>query len=470
VTLFSRLWLPLALLFAAAVLVLGAGEYRTLQRALRSEIDHNLQRRANWIAGELEAGRTPEGLMVPHNEPLEELAKLFVEIRDSRGKLVAASANLGGFQIPVPGSHHGPYATVQTREGSRLRVYQTTAGVPSRVILVAESLELAERSLQNSGLRVLALALLVAGLSAVLLRLLLHRSLLPLEQLADVARQIVQSGDTSIRARAPGATVETAQVADALNALLDRVDQLLQAQQQLLQDTSHELRNPLTVLSMDLDLLARADLDESSRHEVAGEARGELTRLVRLVEDLLLLSWAESRPALQLETIELGAFVPGLLERYRSVAPERSFHFVGKNQCVRGDSLRLDQILRNLLDNAVRYTTPGGKISVWIAEGEQAPGNAPPVPSDMVVLVVQDDGCGIAPEHWPSLFERFYRVESDRNRARGGTGLGLPLARALARAMGGDLWVYSQPGLGSSFMLSLPGAHRGALIKSSSNS
>jgi two-component system, OmpR family, sensor kinase len=462
VTLFARLWPPLALLFAGLVLLLGAGEYRTLQRALRSEIDHNLEKRANWVASELRAGRQPQGWMVPGDHPLEELAKLFVEISDGQGRLLAASANLGSSRIP--GIGQAGYSNVQTEEGSRLRVYQLELDQPRRTIRVAESLELAERSLQSTGLRALAVGTLVTVLTALLLRFVLHRSLRPLEQLAEVAQNIVKTGNTGIRAPIAGASQETAQVAQALNGLLDRVDELLRAQQQLLQDTSHELRNPLTVLKMDLDVLARGDLDEATRDEVAQEARGELSRLVRLVEDLLLISWAEGRPPLQLQTVELGEVLSGVLERYRQLAPDRQFSVVGESVAVRVDAMRLEQILRNLLDNAVRYTAPQGKISLWILgeNDKQAPVEKkfliPTVETspERVVVVVQDDGCGIAPEHWESLFVRFYRLENDRNRKVGGTGLGLPLARALARAMDGDLWVYSQPGRGSSFLLALP--------------
>lgn len=459
-TLFARLWPPLAILFAALVLLLGLGEYRTLQRALRSEIDHNLEKRANWVASELRAGRLPHGFMVPGDHTIEEFAKLFVEISDERDRLLASSANLAGSRIPglpAPG-----YSNVQTPEGNRLRVYQLVLEQPPRVIRVAESLELAERSLRSTGLRAAAVGTLVTIATALLLRWVLQRSLRPLKDLADVAQKISQTGDTSIRLATSDGTQETTQVAHAMNGLLDRVQELLRAQEQLLQDTSHELRNPLTVLKMDLDVLARGDLDDATRDEVAQEARGELSRLVRLVEDLLLISWAEGRPPLQLQDTELIGFLQPLLERYRQLAPDREFQVIGKATLVRVDPLRLDQILRNLLDNALRYTSPHGKICIWIVDGESSPVDRkvliPTVETsaERVILVVQDDGCGIPEEHWESLFVRFYRLERDRNRQVGGTGLGLPLARALARAMNGDLWVYSQPERGSSFLLALP--------------
>lgn len=461
---FARVWVPIALLLASVVLVLGAGEYRTLQRALRSEIDHNLQSRAHWVGRELQTGRVPAGLMVPGNFTLEEIGKLFVEVYSRDGQLLASSSNLIGSHIPRPGELRGGYATVYTHEGSQLRVFELHLQQPPRVIRVAESLELAERSLRSSGFRILALAVAVTSLSALLLRFLLQRSLRPLQNLAEVARQIVRSGDVSIRADSTGGSQETIEVSQALNGLLERVEELLQAQQKLLQDTSHELRNPLTVLKMDLDVLARTELDEATRNEVAEEAQGELNRLIRLVEDLLLISWAEGRPAIHLEPVDLREVADNLVQRYAALKGERHLEVVGPSVQVLADPLRLDQILRNLLDNAVRYTGPTARITIWIlppGSTERSPVEkrflvpTVQVSGERVTLVVQDDGCGIDPIHWEQLFQRFYRLESDRNRTAGGTGLGLPLARALARAMGGDLWVYSEPGKGSSFLVSL---------------
>lgn len=461
-SLFSRLWLSLGLAFALLTLALGVGEYTTLQRALRNEIDLNLQDRAHWLAEEIRLGRMPQGSMVPLHHALEELGELFVEIRDPQGRLLGHSANLMDQQLPGGDLTGDDFCTVLSPEGHPLRVYQMTLAQPPVVVRVAESLQLEESSLRKSLLKLMALGLAGLLLAGALARVWLRRVLLPLTRVAASARQIVHSGDMSIRVEIDPQVPEVAQVATTLNALLARVGELLGAQARLLQDTSHELRNPLTVLQTDLDVLGRGDLDPEMRAEVAQEALGEVVRLKRLVQDLSTLSWAEARPNLQPEEVALEPFLRRLVERYQPLAGSRTLQLVPAPLSVQADRHRLEQILRNLLDNALRYTPEDGRITIWVLQ--EAPGQGgPPLPQttqgwpqDRVRVVVQDTGKGIAREHWDSLFERFYRIEPDRNRRDGGMGLGLPLARALAKAMGGDLEVYSQPGQGSSFLVTLP--------------
>jgi len=465
-SLFLRLWMSLVLTFGLLILALGAAEYTTLQKALLFEVDENLRSRAEWVADELRQGRVPGGPMVPQGNTLEEVAKLFVEIVDGQGRRIASSNNLGLQHLPgqYPGGTR--FLVVRTQEGRRLRVYQLETSSPKGLIRVAESLELVDRSLRHSLLRVAGLGLLAAVLAAGLAYRVLIRTLGPLFAVSQVARHIAETGDLSMPVPAQSAVAEVDQVARTLNSLLARVHELLEAQQRLLQDTSHELRNPLMVLQMDLEVLARPELDAEMRAEIAQEVQGELQRLIRLAQDLLLISWAESRPALQLESVRLDSYLERIVEKYQGLCGSRRLKVYSKPVWVKADPLRLDQIVRNLLDNAIRYTPDDGRISLWIRLESDEKESGPAIPAErllptvgavteQVTLIVQDNGCGIAPEYWDSLFERFFRIEPDRNRKAGGIGLGLPLARALARAMGGDLWVFSQPGRGSSFLLSL---------------
>ena len=455
-SLFGRLWLSLVVTFGALILALGVAEYSTLQRSLLGEVDDNLRRRAGWVSGQLQAGHIPQGLMVPQDDILEEIAKLFVEIQKDSGQLLAASSNLGLRRLPGDFQAGTYFTIVRTNEGRRLRVYQNHLPELGLSVRVAESLELVDRSLHHSILRVALLGLVATLLAAASAHRVLTKSLGPLRSVAQVARHIAESGDMSVAVPTDSAVPEVAQVASTFNALLARVSKLLEAQQRLLQDTSHELRNPLTVLQMDLEILARPNLDEAMRAEVAAEVQGELQRLTRLTQDLMLISWAESSPVLHLESLRLDTVLEALVARYQGLVSGRNLKLICPPVWVKADSLRLEQIVRNLIDNAIRYTRPEGKITLWVEQ----PGQPSPLPDssppDQVVLIVQDDGCGIAEEHWDSLFERFFRIEPDRNRKAGGVGLGLPLARALARAMHGDLRVYSQPGQGSSFLLTLP--------------
>ncbi|MFN8611913.1 MAG: HAMP domain-containing sensor histidine kinase [Vulcanimicrobiota bacterium] len=446
-SIFYRLWLSLAVTLGLVIVALGVGEYKTLQRALTTEVDRNLEKRAHWIEGQLLRGKVPEGSMLPDNHPLEEMGKLFVEIYGLRGELVRRSSNLADSALPGDRQSGTYFQSVSTPENHPFRIYQLRMA-DGREIRLGESLELAYLSLSNSLLKILLLGLGGFALAALISRQTLLHICGPLTQLAEKAGEIAARGNVADRLPThPGLVPEVKVVSETINSLLARVQSLLEAQSRLLQDTSHELRNPLTVLQVDLDLLLRNDLDAQVRTEIGQEFRGELTRLVRLVEDLLSMSWAETQTRVELESVDLHALVTRVWSAYQGRAEERELSLKTSSCVALADAGRLEQILRNLLDNAFRYAGSRARIEVEIM---------PEAGDGSCLVAVRDDGPGIGSEHRERVFERFYRLESDRNRLKGGTGLGLPVARALARAMGGDLWIDSPGGSrGSCFLLKL---------------
>ncbi len=453
-SLFGKLWWSLALAFGALSVILGLGEYSTLRRELLSDIDRNLELRALWLAHQLQVGSLPEGLMEPPHHSLEELGKVFVEILDRQGRLLRRSSNLEG---ALPGQWlSGTYfRTVQTPEGNQLRIHQLEAAGQLGLIRVAESVELAERSLANSVVKIVALWAVTSVLAALICYQILRRICSPLEALSAKARWIAESGGVHERVPVNNSVREVEQVSATINGLLDRVEKLFRAQERLLQDTSHELRNPLTVLRIDLEFLSRPDLDEETRAEVGLEVQGELTRLIELVEGLMQISWAETSPQIELESLALEPFLNQLAARYQPLLGGDRMELRVSRQVALTDPRRLEQILRNLLDNALRYAGAQARIQLWVGD------NSPWIPAeyfrggDDLFVVVEDDGPGIAAQYWEKLFERYFRLEPDRSRQAGGVGLGLPLARVLARAMGGELTIYSQPGRGCAFLVRL---------------
>lgn len=443
-SIFYRLWLSLAATLGLVILALGVGEYKTLQRALQLEVDRNLEKRAHWIEGQLNRGVLPKGLMLPDNHPLEEMGKLFVEIYDAQGHLLQRSANLEGGSLPGAHEQGTYFQTVFTPEQHPFRIYQLRIA-DGREIRLGESLELADLSLSHSLLRIMLLGLGGFGLSALISRQVLLQICDPLTRLAAKAGEIATLGTVAERLPThPAMVPEVRELSETINLLLARVQNLLEAQSRLLQDTSHELRNPLTVLQVDLDLLLRSDLDEQVRAEIGQEFRGELTRLIRLVEDLLSMSWAETQTKMEVQKLDLQSLLERVFSSYQSRAEGRSLTLKNSPCLALADPDRLEQILRNLLDNAFRYAGEQARIELALSSR-----------ADGCLISIQDDGPGIGREHWERIFDRFYRLEADRNRAKGGTGLGLPVARALARAMGGDLWIESEPGQGTRFCLRL---------------
>lgn len=461
-TLFYRLWLSLAATLGVLIMALGVGEFQTLKRALSSEVDRDLEQRAHWVERQLRSGRVPEGLMVPERQSLEEIGKLFVEIFDSKGSLVARSSNLEGQPLPGQREPGTDFQTVVTPAQHPFRIFHL-ASSDGYQIRVGQTLELAHRSLGNSLAAFLLMGLAGLTVAAMVSFRLLWRICAPLSALALKAAEIANGGNVSERLHAHNDMVpEVLVLSQTVNQLLARVEQLLEAQSRLLQDTSHELRNPLGVLELDLDLLVRHDLDERSRNEVGVEARGELNRLIRLVEDLLEISWAERVTRVQVEAVNLAHVLRPLLASYHARCEGRTLELVGPDLRVLADERRLGQIMRNLVDNAFRYAGPKAHIRVVLCDREDAEKLGAPGASRLVqgdsVLLVEDDGPGIDRQYWEQVFERFYRLESDRNRLQGGTGLGLPVARALARAMGGDLWIDNRTSKGACFWLRLRSA------------
>ena len=446
----SRLLWTLAMVLIGAFACFGLLEYNFLSSSLLGEVDRSLAQRAAFLAEQWRESHLEKGdieHLIPDRHPLNEISKVYVELVDKQGRILLRSDNLGQDSLPLtPLGDKASFFEGRSPNGERLRIYQEPLGTEIWLRL-AEPLQLVDHALRRAALGIMSAVALTLLVTLWVTRKVMQKGFSPLERIALTSKKIIQTGDVSIRLKPESTDSEFVDVITAMNALLARVEEVLEAQKRLLSDTSHELRNPLTVLRTDLDLLGKQDIDQDVRVEVVQESQREVDRMVRLVEDLLLISWAEARPSILHQDFEMVPLVELAVERIRRISGQRKLNLAVEPCRVSADPDRVLQIIINLLDNAVHHTDEGGCITVWT-----------PAAEGRVLIVVQDDGEGIAQEHLGKLFERFYRVDASRSRAKGGTGLGLPLARALARAMGGDLWVTSQPGQGSSFYLALESA------------
>jgi two-component system sensor histidine kinase CiaH len=229
-------------------------------------------------------------------------------------------------------------------------------------------------------------------------------------------------------------------------------------QQEFVADASHELRTPLTVLRSATDLLAQhRDEPLAKNAELFDDVRADIARLQRLTGDLLTLARSD-RGELELMTapIDMAALAAEVTRRVVPLAQERGIEIAGpmpgEPAMAEADPDRVQQVLLILLDNAVKHTPAGGRISVDVR------------PHDgYAVVEVADTGVGIAAEHLPRVFERFYRADASRGRAEGSTGLGLAIAKSLVDAHGGQLALASTPGVGTRATVRLPLA-RGATL------
>lgn len=269
----------------------------------------------------------------------------------------------------------------------------------------------------------------------------------PIARLAQAAQRI-GSGDLNHRVNVVGSQ-EITDLAQSFNKMATDLQQAEQLRRNLMADVSHELNTPLTVLEGHL----RAALDhvyELDEAEIAN-LYGQTRHLILLVKDLRELAQAESQQLpLNKQTTDLVMLIDETLQMFEPVAEEKEVKItsaLGDNlPTVTVDTLRVRQVLDNLIANALRHTPQGGQITI----------RAITTP-DGVQLIVQDNGEGISPEHLPHVFDRFYRTDRSRSRETGGTGLGLAVVKALVELHGGQVQVESQGlGQGASFIITLP--------------
>ena len=214
-------------------------------------------------------------------------------------------------------------------------------------------------------------------------------------------------------------------------------------------NASHELKTPLTAMRGFAETLLEEDLPEDLRRQWLTSLKTNTLRLQHLVDDLLDLSRLESGGwAAKTDVVELESVAQELLSEMTETARERGVTLETRGSAlVCGDEQGLEQVLRNLVENALRYTPEGGEVSIEIEGGEE-----------LVTVAVKDTGAGIPTSALPRIFERFYRADPARSRAEGGTGLGLAIVRHLVQAMGGEVWAESELGHGTTVIFTLPAA------------
>lgn len=251
--------------------------------------------------------------------------------------------------------------------------------------------------------------------------------------------------------------IVSAQVAEgggAVVAFLDvtEIRRLEMVRRDFVANASHELKTPLTAMRGFAETLLEDDLPEDLRRSFLASIRDNTLRLQRLVDDLLDLSRFESGAwVAKVEEVDLAPLVEDVWRGFSEVARERGLTFSREGDApVLADEAGLEQVLRNLLDNAVRYTPRGGAVRVSIRTvGHRAE------------VTVQDTGIGVPTASLQRIFERFYRVDPARSRSEGGTGLGLAIVRHLVQAMGGDVWAESELGKGTRIIFTLPAVEDG---------
>ncbi|MCR8643247.1 HAMP domain-containing histidine kinase [Paenibacillus sp. N1-5-1-14] len=283
----------------------------------------------------------------------------------------------------------------------------------------------------------------------------LRRTLNPLQNMVEAVER-TDAGNLDERFPHGQGQEEMDRLALSFNRMLGRLEssfiserEAKEQMRQFIADASHELRTPLTSIHGFLEVLLRgAASNKDQLHIALNSMHGESVRMKKLVEDLLMLAKLDRAPDLQRKHTDLGDLVEEMQPHLRMLADARTLFFKLEEDVVGYyDPDRIKQVILNVFHNAVQHTEPEqGIITVALLKNDSS-----------ALLSIQDNGPGIAQEHLPHLFDRFYRSESSRTRThKGGAGLGLSISKAIAEAHHGDLKVKSKQDGGSTFTLELP--------------
>jgi signal transduction histidine kinase len=277
-------------------------------------------------------------------------------------------------------------------------------------------------------------------------------ALAPIRRLGFAVQRIIRTGRTDARVPLEGSGDALDELTALFNTMLDKIEGLVTAMRGALDNVSHDLRTPLTRLRGTAEMALAGAPDAERYREALADCVEESDRVLVMLNTLMDISEAESGAMqLRLEPVDLAEVVARAVELYRDVAEAKGVALAfdpADDVVVTADRTRLEQVAANLIDNAVKYTSAGGRVDVRI---ERAAGRAR--------LVVGDTGAGIPADELPRIFDRLFR--GDRSRAERGLGLGLSLVKAVVEAHGGTVDVQSEPGRGSTFTVVLGTITRG---------
>jgi heavy metal sensor kinase len=441
------LWNTLAL----ATLLLGfAGlVYALMRHALYEQIDRGLLGGFRALERDERLARGTEGRLAYWAQEMKEHLGLFCVAYGPDGRVRARTEEMAEDSVPpAPGGTGTRDVSVPILGRQRALVGRLRAGDEEVTLLLLAPLDAVDQELGELRTALLTAVPGALAVAAGVAYLLARKALAPVQQLRRATREITAERlDRRLPVNNPAD--ELGGLAAAINDMIARLERSFDEVRRFTADASHELRTPLTAIRTEVEVaLARAALPPEQQH-LLGSVLEECDRLARLTDQLLTLARedAGAAPPTRLP-VGLSALVCGVVEVMRPLAEARGLSMsveAADGLTVCGDAGRLRQVLFNVVDNALKYTPEGGRIVVRIAPQE---GSA--------VVTVSDTGVGIAAEHLPRVFDRFYRVDKARSREQGGTGLGLSISRSIVAAHGGRIDLDSAPGRGTTCTVILP--------------
>jgi heavy metal sensor kinase len=442
------------------LVVIGALSYSVLSWSLKQDVDASLLTVAQIVHDTSAAAEDPGERDVDAilRELLgAELYDKFFQLLDPEGHRRARPPRPRGQPLPLSdlartNAAHGyrTFETVRLVAGERVRLLTMPVvrqGRIANIIQVGIPLHRSEAALRRYLDTLVILIPLGVALAGVGGAVIARAALGPVDEMAAAARRITAE-DLHQRIAITGTGDELDRLAGTLNGMLARLDEAFVQMRRFAADAAHELRTPLTALKGGIEVALRAERTPEEYRRVLLSSLEEVDRLIRVAEDLLLLSRVAAAPGAPRPRVDLEPLVLEVLDVGLRLAQDTGVHVqLGEivPVAVYADSVALGRALRNLVENALKYTPAGGKVelSLRVVEGQAE-------------IAVQDTGIGIAPADIERIFEPFVRLDAARARETGGTGLGLAIARSIVTAYGGTLTVLSQPNVGSRFTIRLP--------------
>lgn len=415
----------------------------TLQRrALVAAIDESLIARAGDVIAIIDSGEIPEQLTFGGGDDA------FIQVIDEQGFVVAAGGDLENASAasedrPQPGAMTTrTYVLPNDDEPVRLIGVSTISEQQTFTVLAGATLEQVEEATRSLAVLLAVGVPLLIGSVAITIWFVIGRALRPIEA---IRAEVASITDLELDRRVPLTDVddEVGRLAETMNQMLSRLEQSSIRQRRFVADASHELRSPLAVIRAQLEVdIAYPEIADWSRTNAV--VLDEALRMQRLVDGLLLLAQADAATsATPHEVVDIDDFVFDRVAQIQARTPVTIDTTRVSGAQVRADPGGLDQAIRNLLENGVRYAERRVEIGLTESHG-------------VVTLVIEDDGPGIPAGERVNVFERFTRLDEARDRAHGGVGLGLAITKEIVRQGGGTIYVEDSSLGGARFVIELP--------------
>ncbi len=443
-----RLALLAALLLCLIQLVLSAAFYTFTSDWLLNQVDQSLMTTAAQVAAALDDGEPMEAedfQFGAGSEAFLRERRFFIRVIDRGTGNILDTSDSGDVRV-----------TAQARNGSAgfetvdslIRVYTLPLRNSQLALQVGQSLDEVQQT-QAQILRLLALMLLATALLALASGwFLAHRALIPVNAITHTARDIGEK-DLSRRIVMALPDDELGLLAQTFNGMLDRIEGAFGRQRQFTADAAHELRTPLSIMQTGLEVVLAQERSAKDYRVTLENMHEEVLRLGQLTTHLLLLARADAHTlGIEPRRVDMSLLLNTVADQVAVTGEQRDITIrrdLPPHISLTADEDRLIQLALNLLENAVKYTPAGGSITVKLAES-----------NGHVCFSVADTGVGIAPQHLPHIFDRFYRIDGARSREVGGFGLGLAIAQHIVHLHRGDIKVDSQMGVGTQFTVTLP--------------